>query len=73
MEDFNLPTKNWILFAIFLLVAGLGLPGFSQTPEQEVEAVILSLFDGMKQKNVLQVEAAFSKEGLMQTVQQKPE
>jgi|UniRef100_UPI0040482D6D hypothetical protein len=73
MEDFNLPTKNWILFAIFLLVAGLGLPGFSQTPEQEVEAVIRSLFDGMKQKNVLQVEAAFSKEGLMQTVQQKPE
>ena len=71
MVEFNLHPKKWILAGS--LVCLLGLPAFAQTPEQEVEAVIRSLFDGMKQKNAEQVAAAFSPEGLMQTVQQKPE
>ena len=71
MEGFNFQPKKWILAGI--LAGLLGLPAFAQTPEQEVEAVIRSLFDGMKQKNTEQVAAAFSAEGLMQTVQQKPE
>lgn len=71
MEEFNLQPKKWILAGI--LVCLLGFPSLAQTPEQEVEAVIRSLFDGMKQKNAEQVAAAFSSEGLMQTVQQKPE
>jgi len=71
MAEYNLHPKKWILAGI--LVCLLGLPVFAQTPEQEVEAVIRSLFDGMKQKNAVQVAAAFSPEGLMQTVQQKPE
>ena len=63
--------KKWILAGILLCL--VGLPALAHTPEQEVEAVIRSLFDGMKQKNAEQVAAAFSSEGLMQTVQQKPE
>jgi hypothetical protein len=45
----------------------------AQTEEKEVEAVIRSLFEGMKLKNAEQVAAAFSPDGLMQTVVQKPE
>ena len=71
MEEFNFQPKNWVLTGF--LICLLGVPAFSQTPEQEVEAVIRSLFDGMKQKNADQVAAAFSSAGLMQTVQQKPE
>ena len=71
MDGFNFQPKQWILVGI--LACLLGIPAFAQTPEQEVEAVIRSLFDGMKQKNAEQVAAAFSPEGLMQTVQQKPE
>jgi hypothetical protein len=71
MEEFKLQPKKWILAGILLCL--VGLPALAQTPEQEVEAVICSLFDGMKQKNAEQVAAAFSSEGLMQTVQQKPE
>jgi Putative lumazine-binding len=71
MEDYNFFLKKWMLAGVFVCL--LGLPAFAQTPEQEVEAVIRSLFDGMRQKNAEQVAAAFSAEGLMQTVQQKPE
>lgn len=49
------------------------LSGFSQTEEKAVEDVIRSLFEGMKTKNAEQVSAAFYSEGLMQTVQAKPE
>lgn len=49
------------------------LSGFSQTEEKVVEDVIRSLFEGMKTKNAEQVSAAFYSEGLMQTVQAKPE
>jgi hypothetical protein len=71
MEEFNVQPKKWMLAGI--LVCLFALPSLAQTPEQEVEAVIRSLFDGMKQKNAAQVAASFSAEGLMQTVQQKPE
>lgn len=61
-----------------ILIAGiLGLllcfPAFSQTEEAQVEAVIKSLFDGMRSKNADQVAAAFSKDAMMQTVIAKPE
>ncbi|SEG32075.1 nuclear transport factor 2 family protein [Algoriphagus boritolerans] len=61
-----------------ILFAGLlGLlfcfPAFSQTEEEQVEAVIKSLFEGMRAKDVDQVTAAFSKDALMQTVIAKPE
>lgn len=48
-------------------------PAFSQTEEAQVEAVIKSLFDGMRAKNADQVAAAFSKDAMMQTVIAKPE
>lgn len=69
MEEFKLQPNKWILAGILCCI--LGLPALSQTPQQEVEAVIRSLFDGMKQKNAEQVAASFSAEALMQTVQQK--
>ena len=56
-----------------LLVLTFGLSGFSQSEEKAVEDVIRSLFEGMKTKNAEQVAAAFYSEGLMQTVQAKPE
>lgn len=61
-----------------ILYAGLfGLlfcfPALSQTEEEQVEAVIKSLFDGMRVKNPDQVAAAFSKDAMMQTVIAKPE
>jgi len=49
------------------------LSGFSQSEEKAVEDVIRSLFEGMKSKNAEQVAGAFYQEGLMQTVQVKPE
>ncbi len=45
----------------------------AQTEEAQVEAVIRSLFDGMRAKNAEQVAAAFAKDALMQTVVAKPE
>ena len=59
---------------LVLFVAKLAcFPAVAQTAEQEVEAVIRSLFDGMRQKNATMVAEAFYTEGLMQTVQQKSE
>ena len=46
---------------------------FAQTEEAQVEAVIKSLFDGMRDKNAELVASAFSKDALMQTVIAKPE
>ncbi len=45
---------------------------FSQTAEKEVEAVIKSMFDGMRAKNGEQVAAAFSSDAIMQTIVAKP-
>ncbi len=62
-----------IVFFLPLLVFSLALPGFSQTEEQQVEAVIKNLFDGMRAKNAEQVAAAFSQDAIMQTIAAKPE
>jgi hypothetical protein len=56
------------LFSFFFL-----FHAFSQSEEKAVEEVIKNLFVGMKSKNIEQVGAAFYSEGLMQTVQYKPE
>ena len=45
----------------------------AQTDEDQIEAVIKSMFDGMRAKNADQVAAAFAPDALMQTVQVKPE
>lgn len=56
-----------------LLSLFFSFSAFSQTEEEQVEAVIKSLFDGMRSKNADQVAAAFSKDAMMQTVIAKPE
>ncbi|MDA0313806.1 MAG: hypothetical protein O2829_01290 [Bacteroidetes bacterium] len=71
MEEFKSLKNSWLFTVLFACL--LGPPAFSQTPEQEVEVVIRSLFDGMRQKNVTMVADAFYTEGLMQTILQKPE
>lgn len=63
--------RKIILSAILAFV--YVMPAFSQSEEKAVEEVIRSLFEGMKSKNAEQVAAAFYTEGLMQTVQAKPE
>jgi len=61
------------LILLTLLAFMFCLSGFSQSEEKAVEDVIRSLFEGMKSKNAEQVAGAFYQEGLMQTVQVKPE
>jgi uncharacterized protein (TIGR02246 family) len=63
-------NKMLILGLLGLL---LNFNAVAQTEEQAVEAVIKSLFDGMRSKNAEQVATAFSKDALMQTVITKPE
>lgn len=46
---------------------------FSQSQEQEVQQVIQSLFDGMREKNVDKIANAFSEDALMQTVVANPD
>lgn len=58
---------------VFLIASLACFSAKAQTAEQEVESVIRSLFDGMRQKNATMVADAFHADGLMQTVQQKPE
>ena len=62
--------KKIALSFIFFLFA---ISGFSQTQEQEVQQVIQSLFDGMREKNIDKIAGAFSEEALMQTVVANPE
>jgi len=64
-------NKNFILTVI--LSFALLTPAFSQSEEKAVQEVIRSLFEGMKAKNADQVAAAFYTDGLMQTVQVKPD
>ena len=64
-------NKKFIFTAI--LSFAILIPAFSQSEEKAVEDVIRSLFEGMKSKNADQVAAAFYSEGLMQTVQAKPD
>lgn len=70
MEKFNSYKK--IAALVGMLVFLTVIPSYAQTEEKEVEVVIRSLFEGMKLKNAEQIAAAFSPEGLMQTVVQKP-
>ncbi len=64
--------KKKVILTVFLTLALL-IQGFSQSEEKAVEEVIKSLFEGMKEKNPEKVASAFYPEGLMQTVQFKPE
>lgn len=64
--------KNKLVLVVFFAF-WVGFPAFSQTEEEEVKAVIVSLFDGMRAKNADQVVAAFSSEAIMNTVIAKPE
>ncbi|SHO61366.1 nuclear transport factor 2 family protein [Algoriphagus zhangzhouensis] len=57
--------------SILLLVAMALMNQFSwaqSTAEEDVKAVIMSLFDGMRAKSGEQVSAAFTPDALMQTV-----
>jgi ketosteroid isomerase-like protein len=63
--------KSLLLSGFFCCL--LCFSAFSQSEEREVEAVIKSLFDGMRAKNAEQVTAAFSKDAIMQTILDKPE
>jgi uncharacterized protein (TIGR02246 family) len=67
--------KKKIKMICLTLFLGLvsGYPVFSQSDEEQVEAVIRSMFDGMRTKNADQVAAAFAVDALMQTVISKPE
>ncbi|MFC5626076.1 nuclear transport factor 2 family protein [Algoriphagus winogradskyi] len=58
--------KN-LLFVLFSVI--LVFPAFSQSDEAEVKAVIESLFDGMRAKNVEQIGAVFSENAIMQTIE----
>lgn len=44
-------------------------PCFSQSDEDQVKAVIESLFDAMRTKNADQIAAVFSEEAIMQTIE----
>lgn len=73
MEVYNMTRmRKSVLLTVFL---GLffGFQAFSQSDEEQVEAVIRSMFDGMRAKNADQVAAAFAPEAMMQTVINKPE
>lgn len=71
MEKSNSYKKIALLVGMLAFLAVI--PAYSQTEEKEVEAVIRSLFEGMKLKNATQIAASFSPEGLMQTVVEKPD
>lgn len=70
MVKYNMNKKIILAFLVTIIVQ---LGSFAQSPEKEVEAVIRSLFEGMKNKDPELVKAAFSESALMQTVQAKPE
>lgn len=61
------------IFLIALLGLVSGFQTYAQSEEEQVEAVIRSMFDGMRAKNAEQVAAAFASDAIMQTVQAKPE
>lgn len=64
--------KRKLILFVFLAIWA-GIPAFSQSEEEEVKAVIVSLFDGMRANNPAQVTAAFIPEAIMNTVVAKPE
>ncbi len=56
-------------FLLLLFTLMMVIPGFSQTEEAEVKAVIEALFDGMKAKNANQIASVFSENAIMQTIE----
>jgi len=58
---------NRILVLTFFALL-CAIPGFSQSEEEKVKAVIQSLFDGMRAKNADQIAGAFSEDAIMQTI-----
>lgn len=64
--------KNKLVFLV-LLFSWMAFPAISQSEEEAVKAVIVSLFDGMRAKNADQVSEAFTPEAIMNTVIAKPE
>jgi hypothetical protein len=59
--------KKNLFFLVFIMGWGF-IPAFSQSQEDQVKAVIISLFDGMRAKNPIPVEAAFAPQALMSTI-----
>lgn len=62
--------KKLSLSFVFILFA---FSGFAQSQEREVQEVIQSLFDGMREKNMDKISNAFSEDAMMQTVVANPE
>jgi uncharacterized protein (TIGR02246 family) len=58
---------------LVIVLLAFGFHVHAQTEAEQIEAVIKSMFDGMRAKNADQVAAAFAPDALMQTVQVKPE
>ncbi|WP_297337278.1 nuclear transport factor 2 family protein [Algoriphagus sp.] len=66
MEKPNLFFRSTLFFLSLML--SIHLSSFAQTEEENVKAVIQSLFEGMKSKNAALVESAFYAKAPMQTV-----
>lgn len=64
--------KISVFLCAFLFLA-MTFESKAQSDEEAVKAVIMSLFDGMRAKNSEQIANAFSKDAIMQTIQNKPE
>ncbi|MBN3520577.1 nuclear transport factor 2 family protein [Algoriphagus lutimaris] len=61
------------LLLSFCLLISLVFVSKAQSEEEAVKEVIISLFDGMRDKNAEQIISAFSEDAMMQTIQNKPE
>ncbi|MEP0711559.1 nuclear transport factor 2 family protein [Algoriphagus sp.] len=59
--------KKALVLVVFAFI--FAIPGFSQTEEDAVKAVIESLFDGMRAKNTAQIADVFSETAIMQTIE----
>ncbi|PZX60217.1 putative lumazine-binding protein [Algoriphagus ratkowskyi] len=59
-------NKSALLLVFAFMIAA---PVWAQSEEAAVKAVIESLFDGMRAKNSSQIEATFSENAIMQTIE----
>lgn len=64
--------KTKLLLGICLLMS-ITFLSKAQSDEEAVKEVIISMFDGMRAKNAEQIISAFSKDAIMQTIQNTPE
>lgn len=60
--------RRAIILCGFIFVMILN-PAFSQSEENQVKEVISSLFDGMRAKNQIQLEASFAPQAQMSTIE----